>query len=225
MFWDAPRETVWRRHALKTYKDRSSSQYVEGIAEDLALLTSTATEILDHMNVRQYYKKQMEADDLIYALSSVLHPHPSIIVSTDSDMLQIPHSFSSCRVYDPTKREELDPTDINPAVQKALTGDKADSIEGYRGIGPKTSAAMLADLPRLYQFLEEKGASTYRRNLLLIDLSLCPRLLANKLYVQKKLAEPVNFDKEAILELAKQHKISGLLTDFVVLAHPFLQLS
>ena len=95
VFWDAPRKSVWRRKALKTYKDRSKNQYLDDIGEDLAITTKIAGEFFKVMNVRQYSKKEMEADDLIYAAASVMHPSPTVVVSTDSDMVQIPFTFSS----------------------------------------------------------------------------------------------------------------------------------
>jgi 5'-3' exonuclease len=178
IFWDAPRETVWRRAALATYKDRSNSNYVEGLAEDLAITTAVATDLFKVMGCRQYQKKQMEADDLLYAAVSVLHPHKTIIVSTDSDMIQIPYRFHSCSVFDPTKGIVSVPYH-NPAHLKALTGDVADSIHGYYGIGPKKGQALLESPEDLQEYLSMKGAKTYYLNLLLIDLSLCPRLLCN----------------------------------------------
>ena len=95
------------------------------------------------MNVRQYGRKKMEADDMIYAAAVVMHPQEIVIVSTDSDLVQIPFAFNNCKVYNPSKDIEADVPDVNPAVQKALMGDKSDTVDGYRGIGPKKSKVLL----------------------------------------------------------------------------------
>ena len=222
--WDAPRATVWRRAALQTYKDRSDSNYVEGLAEDITLTTEVAREFFRVMNVRQLSRKQMEADDLLYAAVSVLHPKKSIIVSTDSDMVQIPYRFSSCSVFHPVEMEEVPVPCCNPAHLKALMGDNADSIDGYYGIGPKKGQALLENPTDLQEFLKLKGAKTFHLNLLLIDLGMCPRILANTLYAQRALAEPVTFDKGEINKLIMQHKVNGLQQEFADLVLPFKNL-
>jgi 5'-3' exonuclease len=224
VFWDAPRSTVWRRQGLETYKDRSTSQYVEDISEDLKMTTEVAQEFFAAMNVRQYSRRCMEADDLIYAATTVLHPMPTVIVSSDSDMIQIPFTFASSKQYDPGKKEEVEVPDVNPVWQKALTGDKADSIDGYYGIGPKKSAALLEDHRELRQFLESKGSKIFYRNQLLIDLSLCPRLLHNKVYVQRRLSEPIKFCAKTINDLIMKHKVNGLLQEYNDLVPPFQRL-
>lgn len=225
VFWDAPRSTVWRRAVLETYKDRSKSQYVEDISEELKMTTKVANEFFPYMNVRQYIRKQMEADDLIYAATSILHPQKTVIVSTDSDMLQIPYSYVSSSVYDPAKKETIKTPVVSPVWQKALMGDKADSISGYNGIGPVKSAALLESHSDLRLFLDSKGADTFYMNLLLIDLSLCPRLLKNKVYIQKRLAEPVQYCNKTINELIMKHKVQGLLQEFNNIMPHFQQLS
>lgn len=224
IFWDAPRETIWRRAALATYKDRSQSQYVEDISEELKLTSDVAYEFFKFMNVRQYSRKSMEADDLIFAATTILHPHPTIIVSTDSDMIQIPYVYNSSQVYDPTKRTIVKVPDINPVWQKALVGDRPDSIDGYYGIGPKKSAILLENHEELRNFLKTEGSQRFYLNLLLIDLSLCPRLLKNKIYVQRRLSEQVQFCSKKINELTIKHKVQGLLQEFNTLVPPFQKL-
>lgn len=225
IFWDAPRDSVWRRKCLETYKDRSTSQYVEDISEDLKMTTEVAQAFFSVMGVRQYSCKCMEADDLIYAATSILHPDPSIIMSSDSDMIQIPFTYNSSTQYDPGKKEEIKVPTINPVWQKALIGDKSDCIDGYHGIGPKKSAILLGNRADLQDFLKIKGAKLFYRNLLLIDLSLCPRLLKNKLYVQRRLAEPVVFCSKTINDFIMQYKVNGLLQEYNDLIPPFQKLS
>jgi len=225
IFWDAPKTKVWRRLVLETYKDRSNSQYVEDISEDLAITTRVAMEILPFMNVRQYFKAQMEADDLIYAAVNTIHPSDSVIISTDSDMIQMPFVYPTVEVWDPKKQEMMSVPHINPAAQKALMGDKADSIDGYRGIGPKKSAAMLEGVQSLNEFLQTQGSQLYYRNLLLIDLSLCPRLLANRKYVWSTMQKPIMWDKKKIDELVGKYKVMGFISEETDLLPPFLQLS
>jgi len=224
IFWDVPRATVWRKKVLATYKDRSKSTYVEDISAELTAVTKISQEFFEVMNVRQYYKKEMEADDLIYAAVAMIHQDPTIIVSTDSDMTQIPFSFSSCTVFDPQKKKEVPTPIISPVMQKALVGDKSDSIDGYYGIGPKKSGLLLADPFEFAEFLELKGKSKFYRNLLLIDLSANPRALANKTYVHRQLCKRVHYSKNKINELILFHKVQGLMQEFANLIPPFKKL-
>jgi len=223
IFWDAPRHTVWRRMVLETYKDRSTSTYVEDISEDLARTTQVAKAFFKVMGVRQYSRKQMEADDLIYAATLVRHPHQSVIISTDSDMVQIPFWFSSSKVYDPKKQEEMAVPVNNPIMQKALVGDKADSIDGYYGIGPVKSTAILEN-GGLQEFIETHGRRLFQRNMLLIDLSLCPRLLANRIYIQKVMSRKVNYVKGEVDRLINKYKVVGFQSEYTDLTIPFMNL-
>lgn len=226
IFWDAPRATVWRKKVLATYKNRDSSNYVEGLSENLNKTTAVAKDFFKFMGVRQYDRKCMEADDLLYTAVSILHPHPTWVVSNDSDMIQIPFRFNSCKVFRPDGLRGIDAEipDVNPAHLKALVGDKSDSIEGYSQIGPVKGTAMLRDPAALAEHLAIKGSATYRRNLVLIDLAMCPWLPANTFYVQKVLAEKLTWDKAEINNLIMTHKVNGLQQEFVNLCQPFKSL-
>jgi 5'-3' exonuclease len=225
VFWDAPRATVWRREMAPKYKDRDNSQYIEDISEELASTTTVAQAFLEKMAVRQYSRKRMEADDLIYSAVAALHPIPTVIVSTDSDMVQIPYRFNSSTVFHPQKQEEVDVPNVDPVMQKALVGDKADSIAGYKGIGPVKSSKMLADPAVLEEFLKGEDRKIFGMNMALIDLSLNPFCLANKLYVLRRLAEEVEFSKSDIDALTRKYKVNGLMQEYSNLIPPFKKLA
>lgn len=224
VFWDVPRATVWRRKVLATYKDRENNPYIEDISEDLIATSMIAKEFFACMNVRQYERREMEADDMIYAAVSVLHPNNSVIVSTDSDMIQIPYTYSSCSVYHPKNAECVAVPAINPVWQKALMGDKGDNIPGYKGIGPKKSAIILTAAGEFERFLETVDRKIYYRNLLLIDLSANPRILDNKIYFQKHYQRPVTFDDTKIRELVATHRVNGMLAEYQNLVPQFREL-
>lgn len=214
MFWDAPRKEVWRKKILESYKDRENNQYIVDISEELRQMTGICQDMFKYMNVRQFEKIKMEADDLIYTAVSIIHPEPTVIISTDSDMIQIPYRYTSCTLYDPKKEIEVTLPDYNPVLFKALKGDKADNIPGYRGVGPKKALKLSYDSCALQEYLQTADRRVYNRNLLLIDLSLCPRILNNTIYIRKKIAETVHFDRVKLLELIKEYKIDGLLAEF-----------
>jgi len=221
MFWDAPRATVWRRKILPTYKNREKSDYVRDISADLEITTQVAHEFLDVMGVRQYERACMEADDLIYAATCNAHPRNTVIVSTDSDMTQIPYKFHSSVVYHPKRSVEITAPEHDPCIMKSVVGDTADTIPGYKGIGPVNGAKMCADPQVLNDYLNLYDRYIFKRNMVLVDLSLCPSLPANRFYVMKKMAKPVVYDEKAIRELVLKHKVNGIDQEFNNIIRPF----
>lgn len=226
VFWDAPRHAVWRRRVYEEYKDRQEPELHDerNIKDELVATQNAAKELFQFMNVRQYERKHQEADDLIYAACQTVYPRPTIIVSSDSDFLQIPFSMQNVKLYEPKHHKFFDVPEYNPAVAKALMGDNADCVDGYEQIGPKRSARIAESAEKVQSFLVERGKSPFYRNLLLIDLSLCPDLLANRVYVMKGLVKPIVFDKTEIFKIANAHKVNGLIQEYDKIVLPFKKL-
>lgn len=224
VFWDAPRSTIWRKEILPTYKNRDESGYVEDISADLALTQTVAEKLFEFMNVRQYIRASMEADDLIYAACTVMHPHPTVIVTTDSDMTQIPFVYKTSRVFHPKDMKEVEIPNVHPAHKKALEGDESDKVDGYYGIGPKKSQILLESPKKLTEFLKVNGRERFATNLLLIDLSLNPKLLLNQLYVRKVMAKPAAFSRDDVIRITQEYKINGLSGGYADLVIPFQNL-
>lgn len=211
--WDAPRKSTWRRNILETYKDRGELINQRDISKDISITMQALKELLDNINVRQLYKDKMEADDLIYAAVSVIHPEKSVIVSSDGDMLQIPYKYHSCKVFNPFKKQEMPRPEISPVMQKALVGDNSDRISGYRGIGPKKSEQILESFENLNNFLSDNDKSIFYKNLLLIDLSLNPKLMNNKVYVMKELSSDIKYNDVEVNKLIMKYRIKGMLNE------------
>lgn len=221
IFWDAPRKEVWRRSILETYKDRSTSEYVMNATEELENAMAMLKELLQYMNCRQFERPKMEADDLIYAAVQVAHPQDTVVVSTDSDMLQIPYMFNSCKVYNPKLKEFLPMPQLNPVLMKSIIGDTSDSIPGYRGIGPKRGADIVSEPGGINSFLQKQDPKIFYRNLSLIDLSLCPSLLSNKVYMIKNLHSSIQFNNSAIINVVQKYNVAQLLKDHLQVVKPF----
>lgn len=223
---DCPRQEVWRRKVLPTYKDRdNNNEYMKDLSKVSGELNVVAKEFFKYMNIRQFYRKEMEADDMIYAIVSEVHPHNTMVITSDSDMVQVPYSYHSSTVYDPVKNEVMVMPEVSPTRLKVLVGDKTDKIKGYDGIGPKKGAILAKDYKALEEFLDKNGRAIYNRNLILVDLSFNPRLAANRLYVQKKLAEDLVYDPSMIMDLISKYKIHGLISEFQNLIAPFAGLN
>lgn len=224
VFWDCPRANVWRRKILPTYKDRDSDGHTNDIANDLHDLEQTALAFLPHINTHVYYRETQEADDLIYAACRVFTPGKVIVISSDSDMLQLPWHMPHVTCYEPRLNKIQEPAQVDPVMQKALMGDGTDNIDGYRGIGEVKSADLLRDRKALAEFLRVRGDKIYKTNLALIDLSLNPHRLGNELYVQRIMAEDPVFDNGMIQSTILGCKIMGLMQDYSRTILPFKSL-
>jgi 5'-3' exonuclease len=216
VFWDTPKSQVWRKKILPEYKENRvvPTDDARDITKDLEALEQAAMAVLPTLNVRCYRRETQEADDLIYSGCKVINPDPVIVISSDSDMMQLPWSMRNVTCYEP-KLNKIQPTpDISPVQQKALAGDSSDNIDGYRGIGDIKSAAMVRDKKLLMEFLQVRGDKEYRRNLALIDLSYNPSRLTNDLYVQQVMQADLVFNPQGISQLIAQHKIKGLMNEY-----------
>jgi 5'-3' exonuclease len=222
IFWDAKRSTLWRMKIFAGYKDKPEKHTID-IKDELISTQLAAKAMFNKMGCRQFSKANMEADDLIYAACKVLAPSPVIICSSDSDYNQIVFRMSHVQCFDPMKESFIQQVNYDPVIQKALCGDISDRINGYEGIGPVKSTAMAKSSKDRAAFLERTGIQLFVRNMLLIDLSLCPGLLKNQLYVQRVLDTTPVFDKNELFDLARKYKVNGFVTEYNNLAAKFKQ--
>ena len=213
IFWDAKRSTLWRMKIFTEYKAKPD-KYTIDIKDELVSTQLAAKAMFSHMGCRQFSKDRMEADDLIYAACKVLAPSPIVVCSADSDYQQLSFRMPHVRCFDPMKETFMPDVNYDPVIQKALCGDVSDRINGYVGIGPVKSTAMAKSSKDRAAFLAEAGMQLFIRNILLIDLSLCPELLKNQLYVQRVLDTQPVFDKNQLFDLARKYKVSGFVTEY-----------
>lgn len=224
VFWDVPKSTVWRMKYHGGYKDREGGNdrlYSEHMKKELASIEAVLHEVFDAIGVFQFKKKEMEADDLIYAACKVHYPSKITIVSSDSDLLQIKYHMPNVDIYDANKNLMVDTPTQNPVYKKALIGDTSDVINGYKGIGPVKGSVILESVSGLAKFVIDTDMRLFLRNLMLIDLSLCPALLTNQMHVMKKLNEGTIFNKKKLIDLIDQYKLSGLRGELTNLIYPF----
>jgi 5'-3' exonuclease len=220
VFWDEDSHRIWRCRILPTYKvgrDRESEIDVE-----VDRLTKISKEMFSHMGIRQYERKKMEADDLLYTFCK-LDKSQTIIVSSDGDIMQIPYHYDNVRVHNPLRPKfTLEPRpENNPAEMRALMGDASDKIDGYYRIGPKKAAVMLEDKKKLNDFLSKVDDKVFKMNMALIDLSLCPYLLSNIRYTIKVMAEDIQFNEKELFNIAQKYKVHGFMGEYKRNIYPF----
>lgn len=112
-----------------------------------------------------------ECDDVIAHIAYKEHPEDEVvIVSTDTDFHQVFAEHKNISVYNPVKKKFVDPPDFDYVVWKALRGDSADNIQGFKGVGDKTALKLTNDKNLLKEFLEKEPSrkDTLEHNLFMI---------------------------------------------------------
>ena len=117
---------------------------------------------------------EAEADDVIadLVLRSIPFAHEKIIVSSDTDFIQLCQDGTNTSLYNPIKKEFREVPEYPYARWKALRGDSADNIAGIPGIGNKRAALLLEGNNLEEYFVRKPDArQVYRENLDMIALS------------------------------------------------------
>ena len=119
----------------------------------------------------------LECDDLIANLAGY---HSSagdecVIVSGDSDFIQIFDACENVEIYHPIKKSFVENPDYDYLSWKALRGDSSDNIPGIKGVGDKTATKLVMSEDLLSDFLsKEENQEIYERNLQLIRFTWLP---------------------------------------------------
>jgi len=170
VFWDSGR-CRWRSAVYPEYKGARSKRREDQDEEELEEVfrqTDVAKKFIGDLGVRQIQVRGVEADDLIGWFSSYLSEsfqYHTIICTTDKDLWQLV-SGRQVSVYDVIKKEQVDGDSAGasfgvaphliPAF-KSLVGDSSDSIQGVKGIGPKTARTLLGEYGDLSGILDNQS--------------------------------------------------------------------
>lgn len=168
----------WRRELLPEYKaqrpkmeETTHDVFWEGIR-----IFNEICEVLPVTFVRH---PDHEADDVAAAYAAYItksEGHKAVIVSTDTDYMQIPGrpEYAHVTVWNPVREMYLTPVGIDYIAYKALKGDGSDNIDGFRGVGEKRAAAICKSSETLTTWLAEQGAEAiekFSRNVALISFA------------------------------------------------------
>lgn len=116
----------------------------------VSILSKLPVEVLQHPDY--------EGDDIIGRLATTVYKDDEVIVVTgDSDFIQLFNQHNNVKIYQPVKKEWVANPGIDYVLQKSLIGDTSDNISGIPGVGPKTAQKILRKTPEeLEQWLAEK---------------------------------------------------------------------
>ena len=154
--FDTGKPTI-RHKAFKDYK-----AHRKPMPEDLIPQVPVLKKVIKAMNIPVFEYENYEADDVLGSLASkaAAKKIPSVIVSTDKDLLQLVDDCTS--VFNPSKEIYLDEKKVKelfgvaPAQVVdvlALWGDPSDNIPGVPGIGEKTSKMLIGQFGTLENLL------------------------------------------------------------------------
>ena len=120
-----------------------------------------------------FYHPDYECDDVILHLVEDRIPKDkeAIIISSDTDFIQIINNHKNITLYNPITRSFRECTDYDYVSWKSMVGDVADNIPGVKGIGKKTATKILSSTTELAARLASDSFSQiYNRNYNLIEL-------------------------------------------------------
>jgi len=111
-----------------------------------------------------------ECDDIIaHLVGDFPHATECVVVSTDTDFLQLANTAPNFVQYDPIRKKYKDLPQFDYVRWKALRGDSSDNIPGFKGIGDKRALKLLGDEGDLAAFLSEgDNRSRFEKNIELI---------------------------------------------------------
>jgi len=112
-----------------------------------------------------------EGDDVIGNLIERLHRSDDcVVVSTDTDFLQLYNRCNNVTIYNPIRKNVVEPPPYDYVKWKALRGDPSDNIMGIKGVGDKRARDLVDDENKLKHFLlaEPERKMIFDRNCKLI---------------------------------------------------------
>jgi len=242
MTWDNPNSHEWRKQVYPDYKCRRDYEH-DPIWEILFNNINEIKNVLNYYPMSQIGVEGLEADDIIYLYSKFLSKHNTvIIVSSDSDLVQIAQEFKNVKVYHPIKDIYVNiPKDYDVVIYKAFKGDKTDDIGGVPGFGEKKALKAAREIASGIEILNvienaipkktkkdvsnklnivKENLEIIKRNLTLIKISNNPIL--KNLTINKSLF--VDVDKINLKEIQKfyfKHKLLSLLEEFATISAIF----
>ena len=127
-------------------------------------------ELLDNFPITLARHPHLECDDTIASLCVDVHKDDEcVIISTDTDFMQLLDKSERIKLFNPVKKEYIKSTEYDYLRWKALRGDKTDNVPRVDGMSDKKAEKMLADPILLERFLSDANIhEQFNRNMTLI---------------------------------------------------------
>ena len=216
--WDIKQNPVdevnFRKAEISDYKEHRNKEARQQVYGSIDLIL----EGLKAAKIPTLFPYNLEADDIIAYLCRILDG-PKIIISSDSDLLQLVsddvtvHAIHKGTDVTPDNFSEF--TDGVPldkfVLYKSILGDTADGIPGLPRYGKIKAKKLIHDEHQLSR-LSEENKTQITRNIDLIDLTKSlDQSPGEEQYYWSQIEDlDHNYDLNAMLQFGKSHGIAGI---------------
>lgn len=116
----------------------------------------------------------LECDDTIASLVKIHESDDCVVVSTDTDFIQLLDQ-AHVKLYNPVKKAYVPAAQYDYVLWKSLRGDKTDNIPPVPGMTDKAAEKMLLSDEKLAAFLSEgENRLAFERNVGLVKFKIAP---------------------------------------------------
>ena len=193
-----------RNEIFPGYKANRERQLDENFLTQKRRIENIVLEILPITYCRNM---NVEADDLIAHLVNEVHLEDEcIVVSSDTDFVQLLQSHPNCQLYNPVSKKFRDCPNYDYLTWKSLRGDTSDNIPGIPRVGDKTAEKLALDSAKLESFLEKsENREIFDRNKKLISFRSFDH---GETFIS---VQEANFEK--LLEIFTEYKFNSMVKD------------
>ncbi len=158
---------VERKAQLDSYKSQRVYHDDDRFQEQKAIIVNLLRRRFPVIVVKH---PNYEADDVLGNLATLNHKDDEcVVVSSDTDFLQLYDQHENVSIYNPVRKKVLERPTVDYVMWKSLRGDSSDNIPGFKGIGDKRAASLMSDPKLLEEFLSKGSrAKKFERNQFLI---------------------------------------------------------
>jgi 5'-3' exonuclease len=131
-------------------------------------------ELLKFLPITICRAEKYECDDVIGSLAENLKDEELVILSNDSDFIQVlQRGYKNCKIYNPIKKTFMESPAYHYIGWKSLNGDKSDDIPSL--LTPKKALDAISSPEKLKKFLSlEENRANFNINRKLIELFPVP---------------------------------------------------
>ena len=183
--------------------------------------SSIIWDLVKHLPLRRVFADGFEGDDVICTLAYDLKDEDIIIISNDTDYIQLLQkdygSAQPASIFNPFTREYVEAPFYHYLTYKVCAGDIADNIPKL--VSPKKAVALATDPKALAKFLSssEEYKENYNLNKSLIELNSIP--------LDKLTFMSYNVDYDALAKEFALMRFHSILKEYQSFIDSFKQLS
>jgi len=178
---DCPRASIWRNSIYDKYKQSRIKK--DNFNSDIFTLFE------DYLHTNKYNTcnyENLEADDIVYLIQKQINLHKVIIITNDSDYLQM--YSNNIKIYNMQFKDLSLKINYSPSIElllKIIVGDKSDNISKIQAGMRKDNAlkiALMTEEERNKYLITNNILDKFNLNKKLIDLNEIPENIVKKFY-------------------------------------------